>query len=98
MLLLNEKADLLSMNISEISEFLTELGEPKYRAKQIFSWLHRGVGIDGMTDVSKKLREKLSERAVVDFPKIDEKLVSKLDGTVKYLMELWDSKSEAKRS
>lgn len=90
MLLLNEKADLLSMNIAEISEFLQTLGEPKYRAKQIFTWLHRGVGIDGMTDISKKLRDKLHEVAVADFPKIEQKLVSKLDGTVKYLMELWD--------
>lgn len=90
MLLLNEKADLLSMNIGEICEFLATLGEPKYRAKQIFTWLHRGVGFDGMTDLSKKLREKLSQTAVADFPKIAEKLVSKLDGTVKYLMELWD--------
>ncbi len=90
MLLLNEKADLLSMNTVEIAEFLATLGEPKYRSKQIFTWLHRGVGIDGMTDISKKLRDKLNEVAVVDFPKIDQKLVSKLDGTVKYLMELWD--------
>ncbi len=90
MLVLNEKADLLSMNIAEIADFLQTLGEPKYRAKQIFTWLHRGVGIDGMTDISKKLRDRLHEVAVADFPKIEQKLVSKLDGTVKYLMELWD--------
>lgn len=84
------KADLLSMNIAELEEFLSGLGEPKYRAKQIFAWMHRGVGIDGMTDVSKKLREKLHETAVVDLPTIEEKLVSKLDGTVKYLFGLHD--------
>ncbi len=90
MLTLNEKADLLSMNIPELEEFLASLGEPKYRAKQIFTWMHRGVGIDGMTDISKKLREKLHESAVVDLPTVEKKLVSKLDGTVKYLFGLWD--------
>ncbi|MBQ8551492.1 MAG: 23S rRNA (adenine(2503)-C(2))-methyltransferase RlmN [Clostridia bacterium] len=90
MLTLNGKADLLSMNIPELEEFLITLGEPKYRAKQIFAWMHRGVGIDGMTDISKKLREKLHETAVVDLPTIEEKLVSKLDGTVKYLFGLHD--------
>lgn len=90
MLTLNNKADLLSMNIPELEEFLSTLGEPRYRAKQIFSWMHRGVNIDGMTDISKKLREKLHETAVVDLPSIEQKLVSKLDGTVKYLMGLHD--------
>lgn len=90
MLTLNGKADLLSMNIPELEEFLSTLGEPKYRAKQIFSWMHRGVGIDGMTDISKKLREKLNETAIVDIPRVEQKLVSRLDGTVKYLFGLYD--------
>ena len=90
MLTIDGKADLLSMNIPELEEFLSTLGEPKYRAKQIFTWMHRGVGIDGMTDISKKLREKLSETAFVDIPSVEEKLVSKLDGTVKYLFGLRD--------
>lgn len=90
MLTVSGKADLLSMNIPELEEFLRELGEPKYRAKQIFTWMHRGVGIDGMTDISKKLREKLHETAFVDIPEIEQKLVSKLDGTVKYLFALED--------
>ncbi len=90
MLELDGKADLLSMNIRELTEFLAALGEPKFRAKQIFSWMHRGVDIDGMTDQSKKLREKLHETAVVDFPTIEQKLVSRLDGTVKYLFGLHD--------
>lgn len=91
MLTVSGKADLLSMNIPELEEFLGTLGEPKYRAKQIFSWMHRGVGIDGMTDISKKLREKLHETAIVDIPEIEQKLVSKLDGTVKYLFALEDA-------
>ncbi len=84
------KADLLSMNIPELEAFLAELGEPKFRAKQIFTWMHRGVGIDGMTDISKKLRERLHETAYVDIPTVEEKLISKLDGTVKYLFGLRD--------
>ncbi len=90
MLTLNGKADLLSMNIPELEMFLASIGEPKYRAKQIFSWMHRGVGIENMTDISKKLRERLLEIAVVDIPTVEQKLVSKLDGTVKYLLGLHD--------
>jgi len=82
--------DLLSMNIPELEAFLASLGEPKYRAKQIFTWMHRGVDIDAMTDISKKLREKLKETAYVDIPTVEEKLVSRLDGTVKYLFGLRD--------
>ena len=52
--------------------------------------MHRGVTIDGMTNLSKKLRETLSEKAYVSFPKVERKLVSKLDGTVKYLFALDD--------
>ena len=84
------KTDLLSMNIPELESFLAELGEPRYRAAQIFSWMHRGVTIDGMTNLSKKLRETLNERAEVFFPRVEQKLVSKLDGTVKYLFALSD--------
>ncbi len=84
------KTDLLSMNIPELEAFLAELGEPRYRAAQIFSWMHRGVTIDGMTNLSKKLRETLNERAEVFFPRVGQKLVSKLDGTVKYLFALSD--------
>ena len=87
---ISEKTDLLSMNIPELEEFLSGLGEPKYRAAQIFSWMHRGVTIDGMTNLSKKLRETLAEKAYVSFPKVERKLVSKLDGTVKYLFALDD--------
>ncbi len=87
---INEKADLLSMNIAELEEFLASLGEPKYRAGQIFSWMHKGTDLDGMTNLSKKLRQTLKEKAVVNLPTVEEKLVSKLDGTVKYLFGLYD--------
>ena len=57
-----EKVDLLSMTPDEVAEFLSSLGEPKYRAKQIFGWMHRGEDFDGMTNISKKLRETLKEK------------------------------------
>lgn len=85
-----EKVDLLSMTPDEVAEFLSSLGEPKYRAKQIFGWMHRGEDFDGMTNISKKLRETLKEKAVVNIPTVEEKLVSKIDGTIKYLFGLSD--------
>ena len=87
---INEKADLLGMTPDEIAEFLGTLGEPKYRAAQIFGWMHRGVGIAEMTNLPKKLRVTLQEKAFVDFPTVERKLVSKLDGTIKYLFGLSD--------
>ncbi len=84
------KADLLSMTPSELEEFLAGLGEPKYRAGQIFSWMHKGARLDEMSNLSKKLRGTLAEKAVVNLPTVERKLVSKLDGTVKYLFGLSD--------
>lgn len=75
----------------ELEEYLKELGEPKFRAKQIFSWIHKGVSsFDEMTNIPKNLRDKLSERATVCGGRILEKYPSKLDETVKYLIELDD--------
>lgn len=85
-----EKIDLLSLLPDEIGEFMSELGEPKYRAKQIFTQLHRGKTLPEMTDLPKSLREKLEKTCVDKLPKIETKLVSKIDGTVKYLWRLYD--------
>ncbi len=83
--------DLRSMEYGELEAFLLELGEPKFRAKQIFSWLMQGVDdFLEMTNISKKTREALSEKAYISKLKIREKYISKLDGTVKYLFELDD--------
>ena len=69
---------------------MLEIGEPKYRASQIFSQLHKGILLSEMTNVGKKTKEKLC--GVVDAapPSIKRKLVSQIDGTVKYLFELSD--------
>lgn len=85
------KIDLKSKTIPEIEVFLAELGEPKFRAKQIFVWMHKGVeSFDEMTNLSKTLREKLNELCTLTVPKVERKQVSKLDGTIKYLWMLED--------
>lgn len=81
---------ILSLYPEELIELMAELGEPKYRASQLFSQLHKGISLDEMTNVGKKTKEKLKERLDTSFPVIKRKLVSSLDGTVKYLFELSD--------
>ncbi len=86
-----EKKDLKSLTYNELEQLVLELGEPKFRAKQIFSWLYSGVtSFDEMTNVSKLTREKLSTVSFVSTFGIAEKLVSKIDGTIKYLFRLPD--------
>lgn len=83
--------DILSMLPQEIEVELAALGEPKYRAKQIFDWLSRGVrDFDEMTNLPKALKEKLKAEYTLYRPKVLSKQVSKLDGTIKYLWELYD--------
>lgn len=67
------------------------MGEPKYRANQVFSWLHRGVrGFEEMTDLPKGLRSGLHERFFISSPEPVRKLISEQDGTIKYLWRLSD--------
>ena len=83
--------DLKSLTLPEMTAFLQSLGEPAFRGRQVFTWLHRGVtDFDGMTNLSKSLREKLKETCILTAPKVARKQVSKLDGTIKYLWELAD--------
>ena len=83
--------DIKSMTQQELSQFLKELGEPAFRARQVFTWLHRGAAsFDEMTNLSKSLREKLKETCFITAPQVARKQVSRLDGTIKYLWELSD--------
>ena len=86
------KLDIKSMNITELEDLLKELGEPKFRAKQIFDWLHakQVESFEEMTNLSKGLRENLSETASINGVEIVRKLVSQIDGTRKYLFALSD--------
>ena len=83
--------DLKSMTQEEITRFLRDLGEPAFRGKQVFTWLHKGVrSFDEMSNLSKALREKLKAQCTITVPTVARKQVSRLDGTIKYLWELSD--------
>lgn len=86
------KQDIKSMNYSEIEEAVLSMGEPKFRAKQIYSWLQKNqvVDFDEMTNISKNLREKLKDNYEIYTCTIEKKLVSVYDSTVKYLFKLHD--------
>ena len=76
---------------AEIEADFAELNEQKFRAKQVFEWLGRGVrSFDEMTNLSKALRQKLSDNYELYKPKVLSKQVSAIDGTIKYLWELKD--------
>ena len=82
---------LKSMTQPEIGAALKELGQPAFRAKQVFSWLHKGVrSYDEMTNLPKALRERLAETYPLHTPKVVRRQESKKDGTIKFLWELSD--------
>ena len=85
------KPDLMSMGLAELTEYLTrEFSLPRFRAKQVFEWLNRGKSFDEMTNLPKELREKLKSEAFCSLVEIEEKYVSGVDGTIKYLFRLYD--------
>lgn len=80
-----------SMTAPEITAMLKELGQPAFRGKQIYTWLHKGVGsYDEMTNLPKSLRDTLAEKYPIYVPKVVRKQESKKDGTIKYLWQLSD--------
>lgn len=83
--------DLKSMTPEELGGLMSELGQPAFRAKQIFKWLHRGVvSFDEMTNLSKELRAKLEQICFITVPMVERKQESARDGTIKYLWRLRD--------
>jgi len=84
------KKSLLDFNIDELKEELLKIENNKFRYKQIYSWLQKGASFDEMTNIPKSLRDKLKEDYVTGNAKIDTKLVSEIDGTIKYLFKLHD--------
>ena len=83
--------DIKSLYLDEIENNFKILSIPKYRAKQVFSWLAKGVEtFDDMTDLSIDLRNSLKERYYIPSVKIEKKLESKHDETIKYLFKLDD--------
>ncbi len=83
--------NLKSMTLPEVTAALKEMGQPAFRGKQVYSWLHKGVRTyDEMTNLSKSLREQLAEKYPICAPKVVRKQESQKDGTIKYLWELSD--------
>ncbi len=89
---MNEKIDIKSMNLAELKDFMVEIGEKPFRAKQIYEWLHvkHVESFYEMTNISKKMIESLKERCELISLKKEEVQISKLDGTRKYLFALSD--------
>lgn len=86
------KKDIKSLSYAELNSEIVTLGLPGFRSKQIFEWLHKyGVSsFDEMTNISKDLRKKLANIYFISDCEIEQKYVSKIDETVKYLFKLYD--------
>lgn len=85
------KPEIKNLTLPELEAELREMGEPKFRAAQIYTWLHRGApDFSAMTNLPLSLREKLADRWEITAPQVVRKLVSELDGTIKYLWRLRD--------
>ena len=83
--------DIKSMTLAELGTELKALGEPAFRAKQIYRWMHRGVrDFSEMTDISRSLRERLTAEYTLVSPTVARRLQSQKDGTIKYLWRLMD--------
>lgn len=85
-----DKIDILSLSFEELTEEILKMGEPRFRAKQIFEWINKGAWDDEMKNIPKSLKEKLNEKFIFTLPVVEKKLVSWLDGTIKYLFKLFD--------
>jgi 23S rRNA (adenine2503-C2)-methyltransferase len=83
--------NLMDMTLEELEQMLLDMGQQKFRAKQIFKWVNSGIkSIDDMTNISKQFRQELGEVCKINRIKIVSKLKSEIDTTAKYLFELED--------
>ena len=83
--------NLKSMTLPELSALLKDMGQPAFRAKQVYSWLHRGVrSYDEMTNLPGVLRAELAEKYPINAPTVVRRQESQKDGTIKYLWQLSD--------
>lgn len=92
-----EKTDILSLTLEELETKLLQIGEKKFRATQIFKWLHdkRVQDFTQMTNISAQTRMLLEDNFYINSLKIQKRLVSTIDNTVKYLYAMSDgSKAE----
>ena len=80
-----------SMTLQELSTALQAMNQPAFRAKQIYSWLHKGVrGYEEMSNIPQSLREALAKEYPIDAPVVVRRQESQKDGTIKYLWKLRD--------
>ena len=88
----NDKIDIKSMNLAELTEFVAGIGEKAFRAKQLYQWLHvkQVYAFSDMTNLSKAFRGKLDEVSYITNLKQEQVQISKIDGTRKYLFLLED--------
>ncbi len=86
------KKDIKSFTYDELNNEMISLGLPRFRSNQIFDWLHKrgAVSFEEMSNLSKSLREELNDLYYISSCEIEEKYVSEIDGTVKYLFKLTD--------
>ena len=86
------KTNLKGLPLQQVEAFVASIGEPKYRAKQIFTWLykHRAASFDAMTSLSQSLRDRLTKEASIEHLNLVTKQNSASDGTVKFLFALAD--------
>ncbi len=86
------KTDIKSMDLAELTAYVTELGEKSFRAKQLYQWMHQKLADswDEMTNLPKSFREKLEQEAELTVHKQLDVRISQIDGTRKYLFELAD--------
>ena len=83
--------NLKSMTLPEVTAALKELGQPAFRGKQVYTWLHKGVrSYDEMTNLPKTLRDSLAQQYPLYAPVAVRKQESQKDGTIKYLWSLQD--------
>lgn len=87
-----ERIDILSLTYEQLLEEILLMGEPKFRAKQIFSWLHekKVTSFSDMTTLSLPFRESMERKFCINRLKVVKRLASAIDDTVKYLYELPD--------
>ena len=80
------------MTLQEMQEYMESIGEKKFRAKQIYEWFHKhlALSLDEMNNVPKKLKEKIEQTQEIYGVKPVDCFISKIDGTRKYLFELYD--------
>ncbi|MBP3495590.1 MAG: 23S rRNA (adenine(2503)-C(2))-methyltransferase RlmN [Clostridia bacterium] len=89
--MINEaKIDILSLSLQELEKAIVDMGEAKFRAKQIYQWLTKGAWGAEMKNVPAHLQKKLDDVFEFRLPLVKKRLVSKIDGTIKYLFELID--------